>query len=428
MMETDLRREVSLFGAIVYGVGIILGAGIYALVGEATGITGNALWLSFLLAAAASLFTGISYMELVSIFPESAAEYVYVERAFQNRLLAFIVGWFAFSVSIIAASAVSLGFAGYFHALFGVPTIPVAIGLIILMSLINFWGIGESSKINMIFSFIEIFGLVLIVGIAFFSGSIGSVDYLEMPAGFTGVLSAAALISFAYLGFEDLANIAEEVENGERNVPIAILASVAITTIAYILVSISIVSLVDWRELGASHAPLALVASTVFGEQAFLLMSIIALFATANTVLITLIVGSRMMYGMSRNGSLPSQFSKIHAYRRTPWVAVVTCMVFSILFVMIGNIKTVAGITDFGVFFIFIFVNLSAILLRYRMPDVRRGFRTPLNVGRFPMIPFIGLLSLFLLVTHLTFESIVVSSLLIIAGIFAYFLIGRENG
>ncbi len=421
-MKVKLKREVSLTGAIIYGIGIILGAGIYALIGEAAAIAGNALWLSFLISAIVSSFTGMSYMELVSMFPKAAAEYVYVKKAFKSSLLAFVVGWFTISVSIIATSAVSLGFAGYFHSLFNVPVIHASIGLIVAMSLISFWGIGESNKINIVFTLIEIAGLLSIIFIAFLSGSIGSVNYLEMPKGLTGVFSATALIFFAYIGFEDLANITEEVKNAKRNVPIALITSVIITTILYIFVSISAVSLVSWKTLGESKAPLALAASTVLGNRAFLITSVIALFATANTVLICIIVGARAIYGMSRDGSLPKIFSRVHEKRGTPWVATLAVMLFSILFVALWNIKTVASITDFGVFFIYMLVNLSAIVLRYKMPNAKRMFKTPVNIGKFPLIPFFGLLSTFLLLTHLSLESLIISSGLIAISVISYVL------
>ncbi len=425
-MKPKLKKNVNLISAIFYGVGIILGAGIYALIGEAAGIAGNSLWLSFLISALVSSFTGMSYMELVSMFPKAAAEYIYVKNAFDNNFIAFIIGWFTFSVSIIAASAVSLGFAGYFNVLAGTPIIPTAVALIVVASFIGFLGIGESTKINVIFTLVEIIGLVIIIGIALFSGRIGSVNYMEMPNGISGVLSTSALIFFAYIGFEDLANITEEVKDAKRNVPIALLASVLITTLVYILVSISVVSLADWRDLGVSDAPLALAASTVLGDSAFLIMSVIALFATANTVLICTIVGSRAIYGMSMDKSLPKILSNVHEKRGTPWMATLTVMIFSIIFVTIGNIKTVASVTDFGVFLIFIFVNLSAIILRYKSPKLKRMFKAPLNIGKFPLIPFFGVLSSLLLVTHLSLESIVIGAFLIAISMFAYFLINRK--
>jgi len=425
-MKVGLKRDVSIGAAILYGVGIILGAGVYALVGEAAGTAGNSLWMSFLFAALVSLFTGFSYMELISMFPQSAAEYTYVKNAFQNKLLAFNVGWIEIFADTIAASAVSLGFAGYFHVLFGAPIIPVALGLIFVMSVINFWGIKESSRLNVIFSLVEIGGLIFIILLALFFGHYGSVNYFEMPHGITGTLSAAALIFFAYIGFEDLANISEEVKDARKNVPKALIASVIITTVIYVLVGAAVVSLVDWQELAESKAPLALAVSSVMGQQAFWIMSVVALFATANTVLLSLIVSSRMMYGMGRDGSLPKSLSKIHRTRRTPWIAALVTGIFSMAFVLLGHINIVASITDLGTFYIFIFVNASAIVLRYKMPKAKRIFRTPLNIGRFPLIPFFGLLSSLLLVSHLSIDAILIGLGAAVAGAVVYIIYNRK--
>lgn len=427
-MASRLKREISLFSAIIYGVGIILGAGIYALVGEAAGIAGNAVWASFLLAAIVSSFTGMSYMELVSVFPKAAAEYVYVKKAFNRKTLAFVIGFFTVAVSIISASTVSLGFGGYMQSLLGIPMIPAALGLIVLLTAINMMGISKSSKMNIIFTAVEIAGLVIIICIAFFSGSVGSVNYFETPAGITGIISAAALIFFAYIGFEELANITEEVKNPRRNVPIALIASVIITTVLYILVSVSVVSLMNWEDLGCSTAPLSDAASAVLGGNSFTMMSVIALFATANTVLISFIVASRAIYGMSRDSSMPKVLCRVSAKTGAPWVALLVVMAASLAFVMIGDIKTVASITDFGVFLIFISVNISAIVLRYRMPNLKRRFKTPLNIGKFPLIPLFGLLSSLLLLSHLSVESLIVSALMVVVSVLLYTLYEKRRG
>lgn len=425
-MKIKLRRDVGLFAATVYGIGIILGAGVYALVGEAAGLAGNSVWLSFLLAAAVSAFTGLSYMELISMFPRSAAEYIYVKNAFGNKLLAFNVGWVEIFADIIATSAVSLGFAGYFNALFGTPIILTALGLILALSAINFWGIKESARLNVVFSMIEIAGLIFVILLALFYGHYGTVNYLEMPRGIGGTLSAAALIFFAYIGFEDLANISEEVKDARKNVPKALLISVVITTVIYVLVGMAVVSLVGWQELAGSKAPLALAVSHVLGDNAFWLMSIIALFATANTVLIGLIVGSREMYGMSKDGSFPKALSRIHYKRRTPWIAVIVTMFFAMSFVLLGHINIVASITDLGTFYIFIFVNAAAIALRYRMPEAERMFRTPLNIGKFPLIPLFGLLSSLVLVSHLSVDAILIGLGVALAGVVVYLIYKRK--
>jgi len=421
-MKLKLKREVNLTAAILYGVGIILGAGVYALVGEATALAGNAVWLSFVMAAAVSAFTGLSYMELISMFPKSAAEYYYVKNAFGNKLLAFNIGWIEIFADIIATSAVSLGFAGYFNALFGTPLVETAIGLIMLMSVVNFWGIKQSAKLNVVFSSIEILGLLFVIGLAVYYGHYGTVNYMEMPHGVTGVLSAAALIFFAYIGFEDLANISEEVKNPTKNVPRALMLSVIITTIIYVLVGMAVVSLVDWQILAESSAPLATAVSAVLGQRAFVVMSVIALFATSNTVLIGLIVGSREMYGMSIDKSLPKSLSRIHKKRGTPYIAVVVTMLLSMAFVLFGHLNLVASITDLGTFYVFIFVNAACIALRYERPKAKRPFRVPINIGKFPVIPFLGLASSLILVSHLSMEAISIGLVAVLAGVVVYII------
>lgn len=424
--KPSLKREINFFTAVMYGIGIILGAGVYALIGEAAGMAGNSVWLSFTFGAVVATFTGLSYMELISMFPKSAAEYTYVKNAFRNRLLAFNVGWVEILADLIAASAVALGFAGYMHALFGVPVVPAAMGLIAVMSFVNFWGIGESTRLNVVFSLVEVGGLLFVIAIALLFGHYGSVDYLEMPNGITGTLSAAALIFFAYIGFEDIANLSEESKAPRKMLPKALLASVAITTAIYIAVSAAVVSLVGWEQLAESKAPLAFAVSSVLGERAFWLMSVIALFATANTVLITMIVGSRMMYGMAKDGSLPKQFAMVHSKRFTPWVSVVAAMIVAMGFVLLGQIDLVAGVTDLGTFYIFVFVNAAVIILRYRMPSAKREFKTPLNIGKFPLVPLFGLVSALMLASHLSFEAMSIGALVVASGVVVYLLYTRK--
>ena len=395
----ELKRTIGFFTLTMYGVGIILGAGVYALIGEAAGETGNSLWLSFLIASIVSMFTALSYMELISMYPTSAAEYVYVKHSLESNIAAFSVGWIEIFADIIAASTVSIGFAGYFTGLFGGNPIFVALVLIAVLTVINFWGIAESTMINVIFSLIEIFGLLLLIIVAL--PHIGSVNYFEMKQGLPGLFSSSALIFFAFIGFEDIANIAEETKNPEKTGPKALLLSLVITTIIYVLVGISVVSLVGHEELAASSAPLALAISQVLGQKAYTIMSIIALFATSNTVLVSLIVGSREVYGMSRDGSLPKILSRIHKSRRTPWVAALVIMFCTMFFVLFRDIKIVASIADFCTFAVYCFVNASLIILRYKEPERERLFRVPLNIGKFPILPFVGLASIVLLAVNL---------------------------
>lgn len=399
MKKLKLKRELSLFEATFYGIGVILGAGIYALIGEAAGIAGNSVWLSFVIGAAIASLTGLSYAELSTMFPKAAAEYIYVRRAFGSRFLAFLVGWLLVFTGVVSIAAVSLGFAGYFQGLFGflfeeffsprMAIVVFSLALIAILSYINFSGIKHSSKFNILFTSIEIFGLILIIALAF--GSYGRVNYFEAPAGLGGVLSAAALIFFAYIGFDDIANITEETKNPKRNIPKAFILAIIITTLLYVFTAIATVSLADWKELGGVVNSLAFVASKSFlGENAKFLISFIALFATTNTVLVLLIVTSRMVYGIAKEKSLPEELTLIHELTRTPWMAIIVVMILSMVFVFFGDISLVANITSLGAFIAFAAVNLSLIWLRYTMPRMKRAFRTPFNIGNFPLVAFFG--------------------------------------
>jgi len=413
-VKRKLRREIGLFGLTASGVGIILGAGIYALIGEAAGVAGNTVWMSFLLGASISSFTGLSYAELSSMIPKAAAEVSYAKEAFKGDLTPFLIGWIIIFTEVVSISTVALGFGGYFDGLFGVPTVLSSLVLIILLSILNFVGIEKSSKVNIVFTVIEASGLLLIVALGI--PSLGTVNYLESSQGLQGILTASTLIFFAYLGFEDIVNLAEETKNPERNIPKALILSVVITAILYVLVAMVAVSLADWQELGTSTAPLAYAASKSLGRSAFLTLSVIALFATANTVLILLIVASRMVYGIARDGSLPRSLSKL-SKRGTPWVAILAVMVLPCFFVLIGNIGFVAGITNFGTFITFALVNLSAIWLRYKKPEWKRPFKTPLTISKMPLIPLIGLLSCGLMITQFRLDIIALGVLVIFMGI-----------
>jgi APA family basic amino acid/polyamine antiporter len=382
---------MGLFQLTMYGVGLILGAGIYVLIGEAVGFAGNSVWIAFALGSIVALFAGFSYAELSSIFPKAAAEYVFIKNAFKSNFFAFLIGWLTSITSIITAATVSLGFGGYFAEFVDIPIIISAIGLLVILSIVNFVGIRESAWTNTIFTIIEASGLILIIVIGFTFSNPEPVNYLESPSGFTGVVIAFVLIFFAFIGFEDMANIAEEVKKPKKTIPRAIILSVLISGIIYILVSLAVVRVVNWEELTTSAAPMALVAERGLGSEAHILLSSIALFAITNTVLITLVAGSRMFYGMARERVFPQILEKIHFKTKTPWIAVIVILIASIAFTLIGDIVIVANITVFAIVITFAAVNLAVIVLRYTEPDIERKFRVPINIGKFPILPLFGL-------------------------------------
>jgi len=422
---SSLKREINLLTLVIYGTGIIVGAGIYALIGKATGMAGNSVWLSFLLGAILASFTAMSYAELSSMFPKSASEYHYVKNAFNSDILGNIMCSAEIFVDLIACSTIILAFSGYFSSFFDIPVVIVSGVVLILLSFINFIGIKESMFFVSAHTLIEIGGLIIIIILGI--GSFGSVNYMEMPMGFGGILSASALIFFAFLGFEDIVNVAEETKAPRKTLPKAVILSLLISSIIYILVSLSVVGMGNWKTLATSNAPLAYAISNKFGLDVSNIISVIALVATAGTSLVFLIAGSRMMYGLSEAGEIPKIFSKIHSKTRTPWVSILASFVISMTFVLIGDLKLVASITNFGAFVVFVLVNLSAIILRYRKPNLEREFRMPLNIGKFPLLSFFGLLACLLMIFYLEIESIIIGSLILIFGLIILMIFRRTK-
>lgn len=415
--NNHLKRELSLFQVVLYGLGVIVGAGIYVLIGGAAGMAGNSLWLSYVIAAAIAILTGLSYAELSSMFPRSSAEYVYTRKAFSSKIFSFSISWFIIFVGAVSAATVALGFGGYFQNVFGTPMVLNAAILIILLSFLNFYGLKESMKLNLLLVAATIGGLLLIIflGIPY----IGSVNYFDMRFGFEGVMAAAAFIFFAFLGFENIVNMSEETKKPRSTIPKAIIISVLITTILYVLVSISAVSILPWQELAKSPAPLADVAGAVIPNSSSI-FSIFALVATASTVLIFLIACSRRLFGMTEEHALPKIFSSLHPTRRTPWVAIFSLMFVALLFVLIGDIRTVASITNFGAFLIFSFVNLSLIWLRFKEPAVDRGFKVPINIGVFPILPFLGLMFSAIMLFQFEWWVVLLSIAIMVSGAVVY--------
>ena len=424
---SELKRHMGLFQLTMYGVGLILGAGIYVLIGEATAFAGNSVWISFLFGIIIAMFAGLSYAELTALFPKAAAEYTFVKHAFKNNFLAFIIGWLTAITSMITAATVSLGFGGYLAQFVNLPITISAILLIVGLSVVNFIGIKESAWANTIFAIITAGGLVLIIFLGMTYETTESIDYFEMPHGTTGIILAFVLIFFAFIGFEDMANVAEEVKRPKKTIPRAIILSVIITGILYILVSLSVVRVINWEELGQSAAPLAAIAERSLGIQGSIALSAIALFATASTVLITLVAGSRILYGMAHNKSLPLSLGKIHSKTKTPWIAVIGILITSIAFTLIGDIVIVANITVFAVVITFAMINLSVIVLRYTEPNLERSFRVPVNIGRFPLLPLFGFGVTIYMAIQFEMEVMLVGFAIMAAGALFYVIFNRKQ-
>jgi APA family basic amino acid/polyamine antiporter len=244
--KAGLSRRLGLWATTLAGVGIILGVGIYVLVGVAARDAGNAVWLSFLIAAIVAALTGISYARLSRLRQKNAPEFQYLGMAF-GSVPAFLTGWLILWATVISMAAVAHGFAGYLEHLIGLPHLAGALGLVVFTSLVVFIGVGQSILLSGVLTVLAAGGLVLIIGIGI--PSFGQVSLLEMPRGISGAIGAAPLVFFAYLGFEGIANLAEEMKNPQRDLSRAILMALGFSTILYLLVSISAVSVLGWQEL-----------------------------------------------------------------------------------------------------------------------------------------------------------------------------------
>jgi APA family basic amino acid/polyamine antiporter len=409
-----LKKEAGLFQVVAYGIGNIIGAGIYVLVGDASGLAGASVWFAFLVGAVVALFTGLSYAELAAVYPKAASEYVFLGRAYGNRALSFLTQWMMLVTEVVAAAAVALGFAGYLSTIVDVPLIPTAAALLVLLTIVASTGIKQSLKLNTVLSLVAIGGLVVVVGAGI--GKIGSISYVASPTGIPGVLAATVLVFFAYIGFDNISNLSEETKDPEKTIPRGLLISLALSTVLYILVGLASVSLVPWWRLAASEAPLALAVSTVFGQSGSDILTVAALLTTLNTVLVLLLVSSRIIYGLGREGALPKALGRVSKRTSAPLLASLVTLAMALLILPLGQIGTIAKVTSFGSLLTFALVNLALLHLRRVAPHLSRPFRVPLSIGWVSVTGLLGLVSCLLLLTQFDWLSIVLGLCLPLSG------------
>jgi len=398
LKNNKLKRTLSLFEVTCSGTGIILGAGIYALIGVASGYSGNSLWLAFVFAAVMAVFTGLSYAELSSFYKSDSSEYEYTKNAF-NKIIAFLPGMFVILSGILTVATVSIGFSNYLNALIGAPIFLSAICLIILLSLVNIRGIKLSAEIMIIATFLEIIGIITIIIIGVKDW--GKINLLSFDFGMHGILQATALIFFAYLGFESIVKLEEETKNPQKTIPKALILSILISSVLYILTSISAISIMGYEKLSVSNAPLAEAASLSFGKIAFIIIAVIALFSTLSTVLGSMVTTSRITYGLAREKVLPEKMAGISQKTKTPILAIIITSLFALIFLFFRKMDVIANLTNISTFITFAFVNLSLIILRFRVDPDKFKFKVKfLSMGRFSVIALLGLLTSLLMLVY----------------------------
>lgn len=393
---THLRRTLGLGLLTLYGLGVTVGAGIYVLIGVTVAEAGAYAWISFLLAGVVVAFTAFSYAELSTRFPVSAGEAAYVDAGLGWPLLAQIVGLSVALAGIVSASAVSIGASAYLGELTGLPPFALLIVIVVGMGAVAWWGIMQSVAIAGVVTLIEIGGLFIVIGWGLgFSAQDGvTVSALFPPltgAHWGGIFSAALLAFFAFIGFEDMVNVAEEVKDPRRTMPLAIMLTLGIALVLYVATAIATLMAVPVDALAGSPRPLSLVFANapVWLASAFLA---IATVATVNGVLIQIIMASRVLFGMANRGQLPKPLAQISTKTQTPAVAtfVVTLMIAA--FSLVLPIERLAEWTSQIVLAVFVIVNVALVGLKRHATDGDH-FSVPLLVPLCGIVLSIGLLA-----------------------------------
>ncbi|WP_299954294.1 APC family permease [uncultured Modestobacter sp.] len=369
--DTALRRAVSGKLLYLFILGDVLGAGIYALVGEIAGEVGGALWVPLLVALGLAMLTAASYAELVTKYPRAGGSAVFAERAFRRPVVSFLVGYCMLAAGVTSAAGLSLAFAGdYLGVFLDVPAVPAALVFLLLVALLNARGIQESVRANVAMTVVEVSGLVLVVvlgAIVFGRGDGDPGRVVEFPEGVSAgsaVLAAAILAYYSFVGFETSANVAEEVRDVRRVYPRALFGALLTAGVVYVLVGLAASIVLPADELAASSGPLlAVVQATGIGvpDQLF---SAIALVAVANGALLTMIMASRMVFGLAEQRLLPPVLGRVLPGRRTPWVAIAVTTAVAMALTLIGDLGALANIVVLLLLLVFLSTNVAVLVLR----------------------------------------------------------------
>ncbi len=391
--QPELARVIGPFTLVLYGVGSMLGAGIYGLVGEAAGRMGTAIWLAFLCAMAAALLTGLSYANLGSRYPRAAGAAYATHRAYRKPLLTYVVG-----LAIVASGLTSMAtgsrvigreLSAVFNWSFDYAPEIIACVYLVLLSGLVFRGIKESMWFNIGCTIIEATGLLFVVAVGMKYW--GSVNYLQGPptedGGFSPltialVLQGGVLTFFSFIGFEDILNVSEECKKPTTTIPFGLVGAMLISTGIYMAVAITAVSVLPTDELAKKNLRgVVAVAAPWFPSWLF---TVITCFAVANTALLNYVMGSRLIYGMSRQGLMPQMLGKVHATRQTPHVAIFTLLGIIIVLMFSGQVGALADSTVLLLLSVFTVVNIALVILKFRKSEPHGRFEVPV------IIPILG--------------------------------------
>jgi amino acid transporter len=400
--QPSLKRVMGPWLLLLFIIGDVLGTGIYALTGQVAKQVGGAVWLPFVVAFLVALITAFSYLELVTKYPRVAGAALYTHKAFGLHFITFLVAFAVMCSGLTSASTAARAFSANLVHAFGLDLdgglgITLAgLAFMAVLGAINLRGVGESLKMNVVLTCVELSGLLIIIfigmtAIAAGQGDVSRVLEIKTPgdgsAWFWPVIAATTLAFFAMVGFEDSVNMAEETKDPTRIFPKVLLAGLIFTALIYVLVSISAITLVPPAQLSEGEAPLLKVVEAGAPSFPVGIFAFITMFAVANTALINMLMASRLLYGMGREGVLPAAFGRVHPGRRTPYVAIAftTLLAFGLI-TFVGAVPALGGTTALLLLCVFVVVNVAVLVLR-RDPVAHEHFTTP------SVLPILGALS-----------------------------------
>lgn len=400
--ETPTRLRRAITGPLLFAfiLGDVLGAGIYALMGVLSEDVGGLLWAPLVLALLLAMLTAGSYAELVTKYPRAGGAAVFAERAFRSPLVSFLVGFSMLAAGVTSAAGLAIAFAGdYLSTFIDLPTIPVAIVFLAIVGLLNARGIRESMGANLVMTAIELSGLVIVIVVVavFVGGGGGDLSRAtQVPEGANvalAVLSGAVIAYYSFVGFETSANMIEEVKDPRRTYPRALFGALLTAGVVYVLVGIASAVALPASELQESSGPLLAVVEATGVSVPSWLFSLIALIAVANGALLTMIMVSRLTYGMAEQNLLPSVLGRVLPKRKTPWVAILTTTLVAMGLTLVGDLATLAETVVLLLLVVFLSVNISVLVLR-RDKVEHDHFRV------WTFVPVLGIASCILLLTQ----------------------------
>lgn len=386
-IPTPLKRSISLPMIVLYGLGTTIGAGIYVLIGKVAAVAGLYMSVSFVIASLLAVFTVLSFSELVARFPKSAGEAVYLHEGFGIRWLSLSIGLCVMFAGLISSAAISRGFVGYLHEFFYVDDWLAIVLLVGALGALAAWGISESIAAAVVATLVETGGLMFVIWVSrdSFTTLPGRISDFLPPfqvAEWSAILAASILAFYAFIGFEDMVNVAEEVKDVRRNLPKAMILTLVVTTIFYVALALAATLSLSIDELSASRAPLALLVEHHAGPEAASAIALVALVAVLNGALIQIVMAARVIYGLSRQGWIPVIFSTVHPRFRTPLLATGMVTACVMAFALWLPLATLAEITSVLTLFVFAAVNLALCRIKFRSDTEPGHFTIPLWVPR----------------------------------------------